>query len=153
MDFFQQNGWLLLWSALALSGCRGPAVPARVPVEGKLLLNGQPLANKSLRFVPESGDGLTGQGTTDAQGNFNLMTVVPGALRDYFGLPPGAYKVVVQDSMSIMSTAGDGGAGEMLIPGAGSTEIPSFLQSEDTTRLRVEVRDGKRLELDLAKVE
>jgi hypothetical protein len=153
MELVKQAVCFLLLFGLPLSGCRGPAVPARVPVEGTLMLNGQPLANKSLRFLPESGEGLTGQGTTDAQGNFKLMAVVPGALSDYFGLPPGAYKVIVQDSMSIMATAGESGPGEMLIPSAGSTEIPNFLQSEQTTRLRVEVREGQRLELDLAKVE
>jgi len=81
-------------AALVLSGC-SKSPPPIVPVEGVVLLNGKPLPNASLQFIPtQSGLGMEyiSVGTTDEFGRFwlscngqagacageNLVTVVEG---------------------------------------------------------------------------
>jgi hypothetical protein len=71
---------------LLLAGCGGAGLHK---VEGVVLLDGQPLPNASLQFVPQ-GSGQDATGATDAQGNFVMSTINP---RD--GVKAGKYKVVV----------------------------------------------------------
>lgn len=142
-----------LCTCLCLFGCAGEAVPDLVPVEGTLTLQGKPLANKSLRFVPESGNGLTGHGNTDKNGKYRLLAIVPGAVTDHAGLTPGKYRVVVFEPMAVMETPGASGSGALLIPSASGSEIPLDYQSANTTRLFAEVpAAGGKIDLDLAAV-
>jgi len=66
---------LILTATMALgAGCRrGPAV---VPVEGRVLHNGEPLKFGSVMFQPDSGQPARGQ--IRADGKFVLSTYVPG---------------------------------------------------------------------------
>lgn len=77
---------------VACAGCGGgPSLPDTVPVSGKVTLNGQPLADASVTFVPTGttrGDG--GFGTTAADGRYELRYLRGGA-----GVPAGTYRVVI----------------------------------------------------------
>lgn len=60
---------LLLW--LPLCGCSGSSGPELGKVSGTVRLDGQPLANASVRFTPEKG--APSIGITDDQGNYELQ--------------------------------------------------------------------------------
>lgn len=69
--------------ALVLAGCGGP-----VPVEGKVTLDGKPLAGATVVFIPEGGGPESGA-MTEEGGEFRLVTTkTEGAL-------PGVYRVTV----------------------------------------------------------
>lgn len=146
---------VLIASALALLlsiGC-GPAGPELVPVTGKVLLNGQPLAHKNLYFAPEEGTpGAGAGGNSKADGTFELIASVGGAVVDMKGAPAGKYRVVVAEPMFPVET-------EMAVQGQTSEPevavglpqpvkksdkagIPSIYSNRDTTPLRVEVQPG-----------
>lgn len=65
---------LLLISLLLLAGgcSRGPK---RVPVSGKVLIDGEPLRFGSIVFVPE--EGRQSSGTLDSEGRFKLTCLTP----------------------------------------------------------------------------
>jgi hypothetical protein len=77
------------------AGC-GDGVGKRVPVEGRVLVEGEPLtrAGGTVAFVPDPGKGNRGTfwavGPIDADGRFTLAT------RGKAGVPAGWYKVVVK---------------------------------------------------------
>ncbi len=56
---------------LLLAGC-GPSsdVPKLAPVHGVVTMDGKPLANATVRFIPESG--RPSVGVTDEQGRYEL---------------------------------------------------------------------------------
>lgn len=72
-------------AAIALVGCGdGGSTVTLVESTGKVLLNGEPLANAQVSFIPASGPSATG--TTTADGSFKLTTggrlgAVPGECR------------------------------------------------------------------------
>ena len=66
-----------------LTGCGGP-----VDVQGKVTLNGKPLAGAMVVFIPEGGGPEAGA-FTDAEGNFHLNG------RKTEGTLPGEYRVIV----------------------------------------------------------
>ena len=70
-----------------LAGC-GDGRPARVPVAGKVLIDGRPLTSGTVRIVP--GDARPATGTIDAQGRFTLSTFEEGD-----GCVPGTHGVEV----------------------------------------------------------
>jgi hypothetical protein len=67
-----------------------------VPVDGKVTLNGKPLAGATITFTPdESNEYQTpGSDVTGPEGNFKVM------FRGRSGLYPGNYKVVVEKTQS-----------------------------------------------------
>ena len=85
----------IVLGTIVLTGC-GDSGPVVVPVEGTVTLNGKPLANKSLMFMPI--DGTSGHGAggfSGADGKYTLKAVVPGAIKDFPGIPAGRYRVIV----------------------------------------------------------
>jgi hypothetical protein len=66
--------------ALAILGCSPSQRPPLGQVSGTVTLNGEPLANATVRFTP-AGPGRTSQGTTDAAGRYELhyLREIPGA--------------------------------------------------------------------------
>lgn len=142
---------------VALVGCSDPG-PHRFAVEGTLLLDGKPLPYKSLALVPI--DGTAGHGAagfSDGDGTFNLQAIVPGALRDYRGCPPGRYVVVVNEPLIPIddsSTAAEEPTGEEEGPAPAIAlnmaprrriakgGIPPVYRQETTTPLTVEVSEG-----------
>ncbi len=84
-------------------GC-GDSGPELVPVTGTLSLDGQPLAFKSVTLVPIEGtSGHGAAGFTDGAGSMKLLAVVPGAIRDFQGCPPGRYQVVITEPLIPMT--------------------------------------------------
>lgn len=78
--------------AIAVGGCgrSGEPIPKLVPVKGKVLLNGEPLAGASVSFVPrDQTTGTGGFGATLADGTFELMHRSNAS-----GVEPGAYTVL-----------------------------------------------------------
>lgn len=87
------------WGIVVVAGCGGSG-PKLAQVEGTLTLDGKPLANKSLMFLPIEGTAGNGAGgSSDAHGRFTLNAMIPGATRDYPGIGPGRYRVTVFEAM------------------------------------------------------
>ena len=82
-------GVCVLLAAVLLAGGCGYRRAARVPVEGTVTLDGQPLEGASVMLFPEAG-GRPANAVTDAAGRFTLSTY---GGKD--GAKPGHYKVVV----------------------------------------------------------
>jgi|SRR5947209_409262 len=79
------------FALLLLGGCHS-ADPSLVPVSGTVALDGQPLANATVTFIPKDGTpGFGGVGRTDAAGKYKLL----GSRDDAPGVPPGEYRVVI----------------------------------------------------------
>lgn len=160
----------LLWkltlsmTVIVLAGCSDPG-PYRITVTGTLSLDGEPFRFKSLTFVPI--DGTSGHGAagfSDGEGKYRLQSMVPGALRDYRGCPPGRYLVVVSEP-TIPLPGSEGNALEQVVensqdpaPAIGLIEphrrrvksgIPPIYGSARTTPLVVEVAEGNEI-IDLA---
>ncbi len=79
--------------ACVLSGCGSgaPDGPELIPVQGTVLLDGEPLAAATVVFMPvESTPGNGGFGRTDDEGRFTV-TYSSG----YEGIPAGAYRVSI----------------------------------------------------------
>jgi hypothetical protein len=74
------------------SGC-GPTYsgPPLVPVEGTVTLDGKPLADATVTFIPTGATmGQSSFGSTDTEGHFVLKTA-----EGHAGAPAGRYKVVI----------------------------------------------------------
>jgi Carboxypeptidase regulatory-like domain len=82
---------LSLVMLIGLAGCGGGSKTS--PVSGVVLLDGKPVADATVQFVPqEKGRDATGQ--TDKNGEF--------AIRD--GVVPGEYKVVISPPTGVADT-------------------------------------------------
>lgn len=83
------TGWVGVWFAaavLALGGC-GSSGPKLHPATGTVTLDGKPLADATVTFVPAAG--RPSDGKTDASGKYAIMT------NGLPGVPEGDYKVTV----------------------------------------------------------
>jgi len=96
---------LVLLGAIGCSDDPDAAVKL-VPVKGTVTLNGKPMANAVVSFVPEPGNktGTAGGDTTGPEGNYMAR------YRGRSGLAPGKYKVTIApgaptESMSHVSDA------------------------------------------------
>jgi len=96
-------GLFISLAMVTLSGC-GDSGPELVPITGKVSLDGEPVAFKSLTLSPIEGTaGHGASGFTDGEGSFTLLAVVPGAIRDFHGCPPGRYRVVITEPLIPMT--------------------------------------------------
>jgi hypothetical protein len=77
----------LALAALLSSGC-GDGRPGRVPVSGRVLIDGKPLAQAGVRFYPPGGRSSSGK--TDREGRFVLTCYEPSD-----GALVGNHKVIV----------------------------------------------------------
>ncbi len=123
-----------------IAGCGGGS--GTVPVSGIVRLDGQPLQDASISFVPEGG-GKHATGTTDMSGKFVLSTVDP---RD--GAMPGTYKVVIapntrvdesQDNMSADEAMAADAAAAAKKPKAKGPQFPDSFTRLDKTPLTQDV--------------
>lgn len=69
-------------------GCGGGNPLGLAPVSGRVTLDGTPLADATVSFIPDQG--RPASGTTDAEGRFQLTTLTPGD-----GVLSGDHKVTV----------------------------------------------------------
>lgn len=82
----------LLYVALGLVLCAGCGSKLG-SVSGKVQLDGKPLPNAIVTFMPVGG-GSSGSATTDAEGNYKLNSVAAD------GLEPGKYKVAITSAQA-----------------------------------------------------
>lgn len=112
------------------------------PVEGVVLLDGQPLANASIQFVP-NGSGRDATGATNERGEFSMSTFDPND-----GVAPGSYKVVISpplgevDTTKYSSAADAMSAAAQARPAPKST-FPKKFTTPSETPLTQEVPTGK----------
>jgi hypothetical protein len=85
------SGALVAALVLAVPGCSGEGRP--VKVNGVVTLDGKPLSDAVVRFIPEDKNGREATGVTGADGTFRLST-----FRSHDGALPGQYKVTVQQA-------------------------------------------------------
>ncbi|MCA9047644.1 MAG: carboxypeptidase regulatory-like domain-containing protein [Planctomycetaceae bacterium] len=110
--------------SVILFGC-GSSGPEIASVEGTVTLDGQPLANASVVFVPEGG--RPAGASTDAQGKYVL-----NFSEDRQGAIPG--KNVVRISTARGETTDDNG---QMVPGSPET-IPAKYNAQTTLEFNVE---------------
>lgn len=134
--------------AVMVVGCGGSRTS---PVEGIVLLDGKPLANAPIQFVPQ-GTGRDATGQTDASGQFAMSTYKP---RD--GVMPGTYKVVISPPLGAAdttryATAEDAMGAATKAPPKNQSAIPGFptkYSRPDQTPLEQEVPTKGKLKLEL----
>ncbi len=81
----------LLLMMLFVIGCGGDGL-RRVPIEGMIKSQGNPIDNATVQFTPKSGTPGEGAiGMSDASGKFTVIS----SRRDDSGVPPGKYGVRV----------------------------------------------------------
>jgi hypothetical protein len=85
---------------LALAGCGGSGFENPVPVTGRVIFRGDPVADAKVTFHATTEDGRSASGKTDSSGNFSLTT-----FKTDDGAIPGDYAV----SISKFEVAGGGG--------------------------------------------
>lgn len=90
---------------VVLTGCGGSSGPDLLPAEGTVTLDGQPLDQAVVTFVPANG--RPSVGVTDPQGHYRLKYT-----EDRSGALPGAHKVVI-----VSEVAPSGGEGSDPKPG------------------------------------
>ena len=96
MNSLRSGLGLTLLLLLALSGC--DSRPTRVPVSGKVVIDGEPLKYGTVVFVPELGRQSTGP--IDENGAFTLTCYEPGD-----GALIGKHRVEVLAGQSLSSTS------------------------------------------------
>jgi len=93
MSRFQQFVVLVGFGVLlSLIGCGRGDYPETVSVTGRVTLDGQPLPDAIVTFMPVDGQ-RSGSGTTDARGAFSLSTFQSGD-----GAVPGDHQVAIMPS-------------------------------------------------------
>lgn len=65
-------GFAWLFAASIISGCGGERSDLG-EVTGTITLDGQPLSNAQIQFVPNGGVGSTAYGKTDSNGHYSMM--------------------------------------------------------------------------------
>lgn len=126
-------GWLLAGLVLCLACQRGPKL---VPVTGVVLLDGKPVANAAVLFIPP--EGRPAEGTTDAEGKFTLQTFQPGD-----GALVGLHDVTVTGVRVHGVTATADGLSDA-DPSKVRYEwfVPQRYSVRETSQLKVEVKPG-----------
>lgn len=143
---------LLLTSIASLVGCGGPGVELG-QVSGIVRLDGVPLANVRVEFVPEPGDNASSAAvpiataTTGSQGEYRLQ--LPGGRS---GAPVGWQRVVVEDLSVAEPPRSREEADETPLP-APASRVPAAYRLATRTPLRLEVKPGPQdMPLDLQSV-
>lgn len=123
----------LLFVASTILGCGASDAPELATVKGTVKLDGSPVPNADIMFIPDSKAGTKGPASsakTDAQGNFELTGT--GARS---GAIIGKHKVTVTCPAP---SSGDG-TGEA----AAKCSVPEKYSDPGTTDISVEVKDGE----------
>lgn len=135
---------LLALGLFLAAGC--DARPERIRVEGRLLVDGRPLADVLVTFLPDPDSGgapARASGHTDADGYFRLQTEDQSP-----GVPAGAFRVVIEDlAIYKIPRSPDG-----TLLHRPAERFPSRFGDALRTPLRRRVeRDTQTIEIDLAK--
>jgi hypothetical protein len=81
--------FILTLACFTTSGCRDGR-PARVPVSGKVLIDGKPLTTGNVTFYIKTASGRPSYGTIQSDGSFHLFT-----FSENDGAPLGTFDVTV----------------------------------------------------------
>ncbi len=126
--------------AIGLVGCGGPEQKSGlplIPVAGTVTLDGQPLADADLQFIPE-GDtkGQGGYGRTGRDGSYTVSTPFGEP-----GLAAGAYRVVIQKLVAPASSAASGPIDPNIPPieSPYREALPLIYSDQNATTLRATV--------------
>lgn len=138
---------LLACAALAALICQGCGSSGPQPVRGVVLLDGAPLANACVTFLPKDGAGRPAFAYTADDGAFELNTLTAGD-----GAMPGEYKILVSKTEVVKGAKRQLAPGEIVGP---EGEIPvtanrvhASYNDEQTTPFSAKVPCG-RLSLEL----
>jgi hypothetical protein len=133
-------GLLLAWFVVSVLGC-GPSGPTLVPVSGRVMLDGRPVADAAVGLIPIEG-GPMASGVTNADGVFGLSTGnKPGAV-------PGKHAVTVTKVEEIGYNK-DGSVGPRGLRSV--WHVPQKYSRRETSGLTATVStDGKDLPLELS---
>lgn len=130
---------LLLTAVMLAGGCR-PAGPDVQFVEGVVVLDGRPLADAMVRFMPAKQQGISATGMTDGQGVFRLSATQ--GQRYGGGTVEGTYIVTV-------SKLEPKRAGEIPVDGSPAPDVPmrevvpKMFTDTATSPLRAAVAAGR----------
>ena len=137
--------------ALMLVGCGTQAQKSDVPLvpaNGTVTLDGQPLADADVQFIPE-GDtlGQGGYGRTGQDGTFQASTPFGEA-----GLATGAYRVVIQKFVSPDGSAFTGSIDPNVPPIEASYReaLPPIYSDQDASTLKATVSPDSPKPIDFA---
>jgi hypothetical protein len=135
---------LCLMGATFLPGC-AKAPPTLTEVEGRILLDGQPLPSAHVQFIPQL-DGFGAEwnsvGSTDADGNFQLHC----AFKNQPGAVVGTHWVLVTE-MPVPGeyrSQANQGRYEKHLASLAKRPIPRQYGEIRTTPLQVEVKKGQK---------
>jgi hypothetical protein len=136
---------LLCGCLLVLAGCGGGGGP-ELPVSGVVTLDGNPVADATVRFYPDEGTDPTSSGyaQTGTDGKF----VVTGG-NDKKGLVAGKYKVTVTKGKAQTANSEEG-AGAVIPEIEFKDDFPAIYSNPAKTVLAYSVTgDGKPIEIKL----
>lgn len=138
---------IILVLMLCVAGCGGPARPAMAPVKGKVLLDNAPIEGAAVMFVP-SGGGRPALGSTNAAGEFELMTFATGD-----GALLGEHKVSITKK-EISGVVSEDGLSGSVAPGGIQEKwiVPERYSQAETSGLTAKVERGMQpIEFKLTK--
>ena len=138
---------LLFGCLLVLAGCGGGGGPEH-PVSGIVTLDGDPVPNATVRFIPDGDTDATSSGyaETGTDGKF----VITAGAKNKKGLVAGKYKVTVSKGKAAQFTSSEEGAGAV-VPGVDiKDDFPPHYSDPAQTVLSYSVTgDGQPIEIKL----
>lgn len=144
-----------MWALVVMvgAGCGsstpGPKWPDPVPVTGKVMYQGKPLAHASIMFVPDLDTiGPGAGGFTDASGTFTVQTRWAGQIMRE-GAIPGRYKVAVSRFVKPDGTVWEPNPEEGPASSGAMEEIPPQYSDPNQTQFQVEVAVGDNQPMEL----
>lgn len=135
--------WKILAAGLlvGLAGCKGGS---DLEVSGTVSLDGEPLKNAAVQFIPQGETaGLGGSAITDGAGKFTLTNAQGGK-----ALAPGTYKVVVSKRLNKDGTEPDPNVPP--IESQAVETLPAIFSDENHSTLTMTVKaDQKTYDIKL----
>lgn len=139
------TGWI---AAGCGSGSAPPFLKDLVPATGRVTVNGSPIAGASVTFSPDISvtGGRHAMAVTDADGNYEMMTLVPGVSQSKCkGVLPGEYvvsisRIALPDGAQLPDDVTD--EGEALARGAKQL-VPAKYTNPGSSTLKVNVAPPK----------
>ena len=124
------------------SGSAPPFLKDLVPATGRVTVNGSPIAGASVTFSPDisATGGRHAMAVTDADGNYEMVTLVPGVSQSKCtGVLPGEYvvsisRIALPDGAVLPDDVTD--AGEALARGAKQL-VPARYTNPESSTLKV----------------
>ncbi len=139
---FRNHRMLLAGLLIVLAGCSSPT-PDLGEVQGRVTMEGQPLANVQVTFAPEKSSEKSplpiSTGTTDRDGSYRLKTTVGTA-----GAAVGSHRVIVEDIAADAPSEGNGREAQDEKPPAVAS-VPSRVSQRYSTAAATPLRRDVKL--------